>query len=418
MLDKCKTQQVRKELGRTVEVVRQDSTRLYTVEKGTTLPLKVSVLIAITPERGADAFILIEGMFYCYVLESAYKLRTYPLEKTYLCFRIDENGEIEEESIEFQIGEFLVTPTISKNPETYPPARKLLQEQREREHKIEEELRKKAVQERIAELPDNYHLYSTFFSGKVIAEDGFQKGDILNTGVSARVYMVENDIGRLNNLDSEIIESEYKKVEDIIIFDKAIVVNESKDIYLWILQMLELLFAEKVSFGFMREKTRQLYEMYRQRDDEIMERVCTGVINTCLEWECAERSGTNRIDESKVVKQRYIHRSIQMNENNEWDDTRWLQMVHQYEVIHSFQPVYEQANVYAKYYIYDPVEKTELFREARPEVEETVKKILENEVRGMGFCHMWWYREKSVLDELFGIEWLSPAEIAPWISYD
>ena len=52
------------------------------------------------------------------------------------------------------------------------------------------------------------------------------------------------------------------------------------------------------------------------------------------------------------------------------------------------------------------------------EVEKKVEKILKDQPRGLGFCHIYWRTKKRVLSEDYGIEWLTPQECNPGVMFD
>ena len=51
-----------------------------------------------------------------------------------------------------------------------------------------------------------------------------------------------------------------------------------------------------------------------------------------------------------------------------------------------------------------------------------VENILHEEFKdypqGRGFCHIYWRRKQQLLKELYNIDWKTPAELNPHISFD
>lgn len=52
------------------------------------------------------------------------------------------------------------------------------------------------------------------------------------------------------------------------------------------------------------------------------------------------------------------------------------------------------------------------------EVDAKVEEILKDHPRMLGFCHLFWGTKKRVLNEEYGIDWLTPAECHPNIRFD
>lgn len=52
------------------------------------------------------------------------------------------------------------------------------------------------------------------------------------------------------------------------------------------------------------------------------------------------------------------------------------------------------------------------------EVEKKIDKILGNEPRRLGFCHLYWATKKKILHDEYGIIWYTPAECNPEVIYD
>lgn len=52
------------------------------------------------------------------------------------------------------------------------------------------------------------------------------------------------------------------------------------------------------------------------------------------------------------------------------------------------------------------------------EVDKKVKKMLKDEPRRLGFCHLYWATKQKILREHYGIIWHTPAECNPDVCYD
>lgn len=66
---------------------------------------------------------------------------------------------------------------------------------------------------------------------------------------------------------------------------------------------------------------------------------------------------------------------------------------------------------------FDPVERTEAWENCIYEVEAECDRLLENEVKGMGFCFIYWSTKESVLAK-YGIQWDSPSVMNPRVMFD
>lgn len=66
----------------------------------------------------------------------------------------------------------------------------------------------------------------------------------------------------------------------------------------------------------------------------------------------------------------------------------------------------------------DPVEWSARWEEVIDEADRMTYARLEDQPRGMGFCHAFWYERRRVLEEEFGIEWRSPATMNPRVMFD
>ncbi len=66
----------------------------------------------------------------------------------------------------------------------------------------------------------------------------------------------------------------------------------------------------------------------------------------------------------------------------------------------------------------DPVQWTWQFEKVCEAAEEEVYRRLEGTPRGMGFCFAYWAEKKTVLKEIYGIDWKSPSEMNPRVLFD
>ena len=70
------------------------------------------------------------------------------------------------------------------------------------------------------------------------------------------------------------------------------------------------------------------------------------------------------------------------------------------------------------YDFYDYVEETPIYKEAKPIIEEIIKKELGCIYGKFGSCHEIWEMRKELLLEKYDIEWFSPAELNITMNYD
>lgn len=67
----------------------------------------------------------------------------------------------------------------------------------------------------------------------------------------------------------------------------------------------------------------------------------------------------------------------------------------------------------------DKVELTEEYKKVIDEVNEKIEKFREeNNVRGMGSCHIIWRKKKEILKNDYNIDWMSPGELNTDIMFD
>lgn len=67
---------------------------------------------------------------------------------------------------------------------------------------------------------------------------------------------------------------------------------------------------------------------------------------------------------------------------------------------------------------HDPIEWTARWEEVIDEAEKIIDSRLENQPRGMGFCHAYWHEKAAVLHKHFDIVWHSPARMNPRVMFD
>lgn len=63
------------------------------------------------------------------------------------------------------------------------------------------------------------------------------------------------------------------------------------------------------------------------------------------------------------------------------------------------------------------IRKSDLTPEIEKEVDAKVVALI-GEGGYMGYCHAFWSRKKAILREEYGIEWKTPAELNPHITFD
>lgn len=67
----------------------------------------------------------------------------------------------------------------------------------------------------------------------------------------------------------------------------------------------------------------------------------------------------------------------------------------------------------------DLVEKSSEYKRVVKQVEEEVKKIMEEkDIRGMGSCYTFWDEKQRILKEKHGITWRTPTELNPDVIFD
>ena len=59
----------------------------------------------------------------------------------------------------------------------------------------------------------------------------------------------------------------------------------------------------------------------------------------------------------------------------------------------------------------DVIEETKAYKEAKPVIEEMIRKNMGRRYKMRGACYEIWHQRKELLEELYGIEWFSPAEL-------
>ena len=68
--------------------------------------------------------------------------------------------------------------------------------------------------------------------------------------------------------------------------------------------------------------------------------------------------------------------------------------------------------------IIDKSEKQLKNKKKFKEVEKILKEEFKNEPKTMGLCHKIWARKKQLLKDKYDINWLSPAELNPGVTFD
>ena len=67
---------------------------------------------------------------------------------------------------------------------------------------------------------------------------------------------------------------------------------------------------------------------------------------------------------------------------------------------------------------YDPIEKTEEFKEAMKVIEVLASFRFFFVSKGMGFCFRAWYFQKKMLKKWYNIDWKTPQEMNPEVRFD
>lgn len=369
-------------LEKAIELVYKDETLIHKVEEGSRLPLRVSVPIKRTPENGAGAVILAGGKFICYVMESAYGLKDYPFKETKLCFEINESGDVCLDTIRFQIEESMILPTISTNPGTFPPAAREYYEQERQRDYMEIKRQINAIEQKVDSLSEKLHLYGILFSDTkiAIAAGGFHTWDVLSKPMDGKAYLVGEDFGCLTIENRKRLIMDSKCADEVIIFEEGKVIYDKESTCYLIIRMIQSLFCNKIDFSVLQEVTGRIFELYDYSDDSQMEKALLDTMDVCEKYKKID----NMSDQAKDVE---------------------------YDIIHAFQPIYRYFNRYADYFREDPIEQTERFKKAQPVVENVTKILLCFRKRKRGFCHTVWSTQKQLYANLFGIDWLTPAEI-------
>lgn len=69
---------------------------------------------------------------------------------------------------------------------------------------------------------------------------------------------------------------------------------------------------------------------------------------------------------------------------------------------------------------YDLVEDSEEYKKIEEELEKKINiltKVNDNQ-KGLGYCHIYWEYKKMILKRDYNIDWKSPAELNPDIIFD
>ena len=80
-------------------------------------------------------------------------------------------------------------------------------------------------------------------------------------------------------------------------------------------------------------------------------------------------------------------------------------------------PMEDFCKRYRRHLKFDPIERSEEYERAIPEVEREIAKKLKGIPRGMGFCFAYWSVKKTELAKR-AIEWNSPAYMNPGVMFD
>lgn len=78
----------------------------------------------------------------------------------------------------------------------------------------------------------------------------------------------------------------------------------------------------------------------------------------------------------------------------------------------------EEVSAPESFLKYDPVEDSEQYLAIKSELEKKLYKKFKGELRGMGFCFMYWSAKSAMLKSEYGIEWRSPAIMNPRVMFD
>lgn len=80
-------------------------------------------------------------------------------------------------------------------------------------------------------------------------------------------------------------------------------------------------------------------------------------------------------------------------------------------------PMEVYCSKHVRFLKFDPVERTEKWENVIYRVEKQCSEMLKDEIRGMGFCFIYWSTKKTVLLQ-YGIQWRSPLEMNPGVIFD
>ena len=70
---------------------------------------------------------------------------------------------------------------------------------------------------------------------------------------------------------------------------------------------------------------------------------------------------------------------------------------------------------------FDEIENTKEYKKIEKELNKKIETKLKLEgynKRGLGFCHIYWHLKKQILKSDYNIDWKSPDELNPGITFD
>lgn len=67
---------------------------------------------------------------------------------------------------------------------------------------------------------------------------------------------------------------------------------------------------------------------------------------------------------------------------------------------------------------HDPIEDDPRYKDIFREVDAELEEMFPPESLLFGSCHMIWSKKKKILKERYGIDWKTPSEMNPWITFD
>lgn len=67
---------------------------------------------------------------------------------------------------------------------------------------------------------------------------------------------------------------------------------------------------------------------------------------------------------------------------------------------------------------HDPLEDDPSFAVVLQAASERAEQELADHPRGIGFCHVFWEKKQEILREQYGLEWKTPAELNPHMTFD